>query len=268
VFEVKSVLFLVLAIGCTLTTGARAQGSLDACLAAHESGQSEQQKNELLAAREHFRICSSAPCPSVVQKDCISRLAETESRIPTLEIRVTGGKSVQLSIDDGAPERISDKPIPLDPGRHRVRAWDADGTELKRSVDLQPGERDTLELEFDTKDQKPEPNPNSVRSGPSPFGYVLGGVAVVGVLGFTGFGLAGRSKQSKLNACKPQCDDPGLYDDMQRNYLIADISLGVAVAAGVGAYLVLSAKPSETGVTSVRVKPSKRGGSLFLGARF
>lgn len=263
----KRVVFLV-AIACTFTTHARAQGPLDACLAAHESGQSEQQQNELLAAREHFRTCSSDPCPSVVQRDCISRLAEIESRIPTLEVRVTGGKSVEVSIDDGAPDHVSDKPIPLDPGVHRVRAWDGSGTELKRTVDLQPGERETLELEFATAEHRPELNQSSVRGGPSPFGYVLGGVAVVGVLGFTGFGLAGRNKQSKLDDCKPDCDDPGLYDDMQRDYLIADISLGVAVAAGVGAYLVLSSKPSEPGVASIGMKPSTRGGSLFLGARF
>ncbi|MND08794.1 hypothetical protein D3C83_316740 [compost metagenome] len=55
---------------------------------------------------------------------------------------------------------------------------------------------------------------------------------------------------------------------MQRDYLIADISLGVAIAAGVGAYLVLSSKPSETGVATVRVVPSTRGGALFLGAHF
>jgi hypothetical protein len=248
---------------------ARAAEDLEACLAAHEAGQSEQQKQSLLSARDNFRTCSGDPCPDVVQKDCRARLADTEKQIPTLVLRIRNGTDVQISIDGGARTASSGEPIALDPGKHRVQAWDASGKELSRDIELDTGTRRELVLDFGPPRAAPASRPSTrAKSGPSPVGYLLGGVAVVGVLGFTGFALSGRSKETKLEACKPKCDDPNVYDDMKRDYLFADVSLGIALAAGVGAYLVLSSKPSEPGVSTIGVKPTEHGGSLLVGAHF
>jgi hypothetical protein len=100
--------------------------------------------------------------------------------------------------------------------------------------------------------------------------WVLGGVAVVGLAGFVGFGISGRSQQSDLDDCKPNCSQ-GDVDDMKRTYLFADIALGVAaVAGGAAAYLYFTDKKrtEREGGAYVGVGPAPRGASLNAGLRF
>jgi hypothetical protein len=69
---------------------------------------------------------------------------------------------------------------------------------------------------------------------------ISGGVAVVALGAFTYFALSGNAIQSDLEACKPNCQNPDDLDRMHARYLMADISLGVAlVSVGVGAYVWL-----------------------------
>ena len=75
--------------------------------------------------------------------------------------------------------------------------------------------------------------------------WVLSGVAVVGLGSFTYFGLSGKHQENDLKShCAPGCQDSDV-DAMYRSYLIADVSLGVSLAAAsVAGYLLLS--PSKT----------------------
>jgi hypothetical protein len=102
--------------------------------------------------------------------------------------------------------------------------------------------------------------------------WVAGGVTVVGLIAFSVFALSGNSKESDLDACKPACDDRSVYDDMQRDYLIADVSLAVSiVAAGVGAYFYFTkddVKQEAAPVAWGRVRALPVGGAVELGARF
>jgi hypothetical protein len=100
--------------------------------------------------------------------------------------------------------------------------------------------------------------------------WALGGVAVVGLAGFVGFGISGRSQQSDLDDCKPNCSQ-GDVDDMKRTYLFADIALGVAaIAGGAAAYFYFTdQKKTETeGGAFVSVRPAPRGASLAAGLSF
>jgi hypothetical protein len=60
--------------------------------------------------------------------------------------------------------------------------------------------------------------------------YALGAVSVLGFAGFTTFGLLGRDQESELATCRGACSDRA-YDVMRDRYLVADISLGVAVVS-------------------------------------
>jgi hypothetical protein len=76
---------------------------------------------------------------------------------------------------------------------------------------------------------------------------VSAGVAAGALGGFTYFALSGRALENELTRCKPNCDRADI-DRMRSRYLIADVSLGVAlVSVGVGTYAWLqrpSASPS------------------------
>jgi hypothetical protein len=102
--------------------------------------------------------------------------------------------------------------------------------------------------------------------------YVLGGVAAAGALSFTAFALAGKSRES----CAPRCSDSQVAT-LRRDYVAADLSLVVALAAAGGAiYFALSKPPSDSGATNgaasarvwLGVQPSPHGASLSAGARF
>jgi hypothetical protein len=103
---------------------------------------------------------------------------------------------------------------------------------------------------------------------------VLGGVGVLGLASFAFFGLSGSSKQSDLDSrnCKPNCPQDDV-DTIKRNYLIADISLGVGAASLVAASVFYftrssSQEPGPSNSVSVGVAPTTGGGFATLGGRF
>jgi hypothetical protein len=67
----------------------------------------------------------------------------------------------------------------------------------------------------------------------------------LGLGGFAVFGGLGRAKQSDLErSCEGHCTDHDL-SLMKTEYLIGDVSLGVGIAALVGAAVVYFTRPDE-----------------------
>jgi hypothetical protein len=102
---------------------------------------------------------------------------------------------------------------------------------------------------------------------PSPAVYVLGGLGVAGLVSFAYFGLSGRAIQNDLEQCAPHCLKADV-DRMRSRYLVADVSLLVAVASlGVGTYLFLSGRPEpnskESASLEVRRSAGREGASIF-----
>jgi hypothetical protein len=99
------------------------------------------------------------------------------------------------------------------------------------------------------------------------------GIGVVGLAGFVTFASLGKSEQRELEAtCAPDCVR-GDVDAVRTKYLVADVSLGVAVVSlGVAGYLWLTAQgraeraPSQA--WSVGVVPGRRGGALSVERSF
>jgi len=86
-----------------------------ACLDAVSKGQRMRDTHQLVEAREKFRVCARAECPTVVQTDCVGWLAEVERTMPT----------VVLSAKDRGRRDVVD-----------VRVW-VDGQQLATSLDGQ-----------------------------------------------------------------------------------------------------------------------------------
>ncbi len=112
-------------------------------------------------------------------------------------------------------------------------------------------------------------------SGLPPAFWVSSGVAAAALTSFTVFSLLGHARQSNLSECSPGCSPSHRadFDAMHRDYLIGDISLGVAVAsAGAATWFFLSShsKPSadqaraQRLVERVAVVPSGAGVSLVV----
>lgn len=112
--------------------------------------------------------------------------------------------------------------------------------------------------------------------------YVLLGVGAVGIGSGTYFGLRALSSRSDAEAgCKDQGGDrlcsraaQDAVDRDQSSSLIADVSFGVGlVAAGVGAYLLLSPKTERAPASAalplaVDAQATPHGGKVTLGGQF
>jgi hypothetical protein len=104
----------------------------------------------------------------------------------------------------------------------------------------------------------------------TPLTLVAAGVGVVGVAGFTYFGLKAHSDLSHLRqTCAPFCA-PSDLSTVKHEALAADVSLGVGVVAlGVAAYSFFAhhdAPPKDE--TTVSVSPVPGGAMARVGLRF
>lgn len=103
--------------------------------------------------------------------------------------------------------------------------------------------------------------------------YALGGVAALGLASFAGFAFAGAS----LQGCAPGCSTDEVAA-LRRDYVVADVSLLVALAAAGGAIaFAVTSKPDGTAATPsapratswwLGVRIEGRGPSLGAGASF
>ena len=162
---------------------------------------------------------------------------------------------------------LDGRPVRLDPGKHRFRfvlpwgdvltsdAWIREGeknrvvtVQVKRKLPDKPepppaaAPPDSLSLPL------PSPEPAPKRAMPLGF-WIASGVGAAALGSWGAFALAGRGEQTTLETCSPTCDASlrDNYDAMRRNYLIADVSLGVAaVSFGVAAWYFFSEQRSNT----------------------
>jgi hypothetical protein len=194
-----------------------------------------------------------------VRDECQSLAEKTEASIPTVVFAVVDENGLditdaQLFLDDSpTPEPLDGRARAIDPGQHRVRVQTPQGKNSDETVTIREGEKNrTLSTSIVLKPAPvtppppPKPAAKPASHQPTPLVLALSGVAVVGLGSFGYFAIKGKGQQSDLeDTCKPNCSDSKI-DDMYRSYLFADISLGVAVAAGgAAAYFFFTDQPKS-----------------------
>lgn len=225
------------------------------CLAAHEEALSLRSQKKPHAAREKFVACARAECPTVVRRECGEQVALVEKDAPTvvLEARDEAGAdttAVKVSMDGNvlAP-RLTGAAVDVEPGEHLFRFERADGKAIEQRVLVVEGEKNRkVVAEFASLVPKPPPGeagPPAHESKKVPvLAYVAGGVAVAALGSFTFFALSGKGSEKDLaSSCSPGCSDDQL-SPVKRDYLIADVSLGIGLVAAAAA--VILALPALT----------------------
>jgi hypothetical protein len=228
------------------------------CVEEHARGRELEQKGELLSARDAWKACSNDACPAIVREDCTKLADQTHARIPTLRFRAVlpdGSDAAKVSFEvdgDGKMRELGSEPIALDPGRHEFRFRAAGMVDATQQLNLVTGENDrVVVIRFrSSRRRAPVTKPRAItpeREKPAAIpalGWVFGGVAVASLGVGTYFGLRGRGKESDLDDCAPGCTKSG-YDDMHRDYVVADVSFVIAgVATGAALFFVLN-RPSS-----------------------
>lgn len=245
----------------------------DQCADAYEATQRSSASGKLLEARTNAVYCAQSACPALLRSDCSAWADELAARIPSLiiEARSVAGErlsAVRLRLDESAPEALDGRSRELDPGRHVLSF---SGPELRsKRVELVMVEGSRAEHFVVTLE--PSAGVAAARAAPSParpslptVSYVLAGAGVVALSGFAYFGLSGNAKKSELEACRPGCDS-SLRGPLRRDYVLADVSLGVGlVALGVSAWLAIASQSNAPAKAAFDVNVV--GESAFLSYR-
>jgi hypothetical protein len=212
------------------------------CIRQHEAGIAAKDERKLVQAKPSFLACARDECPTAVREECTELLAQIERKVPSVVVVVKdeNGRDlvdVRLLVDGKVvSQELTGQAIELDPGKHEFRVEHARSGTLTERVLVVEGEKSRrVRFDFPRKDPPKSPEakkPPAVRESRSipVASYVLGGIGVLALGSFGYFALSGRAKENDLDVCSPKCD-PAEVDVMRRRYLIADISLGVAVVA-------------------------------------
>jgi hypothetical protein len=156
---------------------------------------------------------------------------------------------------DGAlvQDGLTGRAVPLDPGKYTFEFALPSGRVLRNQTLVREGEKNRIisvrEPAVRVEAAPREHISESASPGaPPPAFWVSAGVGAAALASFSAFALLGRSKQSSLDECSPQCPETRRddFDAMRRDYLVADVSLGVgAVSAGLAAWIFFSSQPAS-----------------------
>lgn len=250
------------------------------CIDTHAETQRRRQRGELASARDAAIRCAQPACPDLVRSECLRWLPELEQGIPTVVIETLDGADAahdaRVTVDGvEVAGHLQGRALALDPGAHTFVAVLSDGRQVEQRVVLHEGEkrrRVVLVVPRAPTAQAPEvhPAPEPPPSAPRPEPrrtwpvWVAGGAAVAAFGAFAWFGVAGKEKESAMLAsCAPRCSEGDVHA-MRRDYLAADLSLGVALVA-TGATIWLHLAGARVEATPL---PARSGGGLALGSRF
>lgn len=266
-----------LAIAIVATTGtAWAEEDPDACISTHADAQVLAKAGKMIEARKKFALCATEACPKVIQKDCKNLGMAVEKWIPTLRLGLmehdgTAVKDFRAEVDGVAiaPE-VANQPIPVDPGERRIRFSASDHPATDVTVPVKKGDKDrSVVVQF------AEADPVAAKARIA--GYSLAGVGAFAFISFVAFGISGYLDQEKLEDSPPRAgnrDDLATIDSMRRNYVLADVSLGLSlVSLGAATYLLYVTKdagkraPSRAPV-ALDVRGYGSGAAAFVSAEF
>ena len=258
------------------TTGRADAGSKQACVDAHAEGQLLRNQGKLVLARDKFLKCASTACPPLVATECAGWVAELRAILPSVIFDVTTSLGVRTTdvrvFVDGALllTRLDGLPHELDPGDHLLRFEGADGWVHEERVSEIVGEQNRrLTIRRESRLLVPE-----AASRPIPaLVWVGGAVTVAAGVAFTTFGLLGTSKESSLEAtCGPHSCSPDDVAVAKRDYVAADVFLGLAGVAAGTAIVAFILRPEQTERTKDRPKVTASatpyGGGLTVTGAF
>jgi hypothetical protein len=244
---------------------ASAQPSKAECVAAHEQGQRLWKADRLVQAVELLARCASDTCPPLVASECGAFLVAAISELPSVIVQAASSDGRLLELRevfiDQTPIQGSG-PKTLDPGEHTASVVTTDGLRASTRFIVRRGERDrrvVLEVALPPAPAAaasspvtpaPAPAPGTVPAAPlreggtrlapnaAPYAWGLAALSAVAIGTFAVYGLSGRAKERDLQrTCAPFCDS-GSVDSMHRDYVVADVSLGVGlVAAGLSLWV-------------------------------
>jgi len=274
----------------------------EACVAANEAAQDLRQAGKLREARQKLLVCVSDACPGPVREDCVQRLNDVNTAMPTIvfEVKDPSGNDVSAArvSMDGQPlvDRVTGSAVSIDPGEHRFAFDEANGlSHAEQTVVVREGDHErrirvvlqavrtaTATGAISTPTEGPQPEtPASVNAGSTSvggtqrlIGLVLGGTGVAGLVVGGIFGLVSKSTydyafrtecHGTTNGCSTKGEEDGQTAHTQAVVSTVGFIAGGVLLAG-GAVLYFTAPSGD----SVAVAPAigSDGAGLALRGRW
>lgn len=257
-----------------------------------EQAQSLRDEGKYRRAREAMLVCARDVCPGPIKSDCGKWLSDLDRDAPTVVFGARDAKGsdvidVKVTMDGATvlQERLDGKPILVDSGEHTFKFEAKDGSVKEERVLLRTAEKARpITASFPAATVATTTTTTTKDSGGGDRSWIVpvavaGGVGVLGLGLFAGFGISGESAVDDLQTCKPNCKEDDV-SSARTKLIIADVALGVGVVAiGVGAYFFFtrpkeSTKPRTGNGTSVLGSlkldggPTTGGGYAALGGKF
>jgi len=273
---------IVLLLIASLTTTA-AQADMASCTAQHAQGQRSLRQGKPLAAKNDFAQCASdSDCAAEVRNECIELLEQARAATPSIVFSATdeeGDDAPSTDVVDGAGKVVAHadgQATDFEPGPHSFTFKFPNGKVETRTVTIRQGEKNRLvDISLPPKEPLESETPTGAlpktEADPVPaLFWVASALAVVGGVNFTVFALMGNAKQGQLDSCAPSCGpaEVATYDDMNRDYLIADVSLGIGAASAVVAASTLIVWSLGNDSSAEATTPRLGGVVTPYGARF
>lgn len=246
------------------------------CAAAYTSGQRLMRAGSLIEAGRQLAQCGGPRCPAAMQSDCQQWLAEVENSTPTVvfQVSATAGpppRNVLLSVDGAAPIALDARAIAIDPGTHdlmltapgyrdvTLRVVVSEGEKLRREAVVFP----LADASLTAPPLAPSPPKASRFTVPVIVSASVAGLAAVSAVYF---GIQARADDRALDRCADTCSKETV-DTVRREYLLTNVSIGVA-AAGLTTAAVLyllhrSTEPAPAATVSIAVGPAGIGPVLI-----
>jgi hypothetical protein len=234
------------------------------CFESAAEGQRLERAGKLTEARASFVACAQKSCPTEVVSHCEEWLRDVTNTIPSVVLVGQDAKGRDVTdaatTIDGVPVRnaFSGTALSLDPGPHRlhfVRPGSA-------PVDL------TLVARVHEKERRVDVVFRDLEAPVPAAAWVLGSVGIVGLGLFAGFGIYGVTQRASLG-CDVGCSSDS-YSQVRREFVTADVSLGVGLISLAGAtwvFLARSHKPPEESAR-LGLSPVVAGRSAGFAFRF
>jgi hypothetical protein len=253
---------VLLAASCLLRAErASAEDKPAQCLAAYEDAQVLRRQGDLVSSARQLLACGGPACPVRMQRDCQRWWDEVQRSLPTVVFRVRGPNGEALAnatiAIDGAPARpVDGRAVQMNPGQHEIVFAHPGYAPLRTPVFITEGEKlEPHDIALAALDRDGSAAPGRPLLAPAisdeaPSSRVLpqrrnwtgpiaaGAIAALGGVGLAYFGASARGGEDALERCTPDCGQ-GTIDGVKRDYLWANVSLGVGVAALLGAGLIL-----------------------------
>jgi len=247
----------------------------ETCAAAASKGQRLREAHQLVEAREELRVCSAAQCPSELQNECATLLADVERALPSVVVTAkdsTGADLVDVEVSvDGLPllQKLDGLSVAMNAGPHTFHfEWPGVGS-IERSVLVRDGEKHQL-VAVTFGMSVPAPSPGAAASaGPaapakpppsSPaktIGWAIGGIGIVGLGLGTVSGLIAVVNKNGAHCDASGACDAGTVSGIKTAALLSDIGFvagGVLLASGVS-LIVFAPEGAHGPAAALRLTP-------------